>query len=110
MTTMAKKKNTRTIPIGSKCKYSFDTRTWKNQILDQWHRFAEDSKATHRVVIRDGDVGLDTEWPVNMKDVLIERQHEHNQHKQCIEHCKEEHRFVSQLFQSSSYQSLQYIV
>ena len=28
MTTMAKKKNTRTIPIGSRCKYSLVTMIW----------------------------------------------------------------------------------
>ena len=43
------------------------------------------------VVISDGDVGLDTKWPVNVENIFVESQHEHNQDKQSIEDGKEKH-------------------
>ena len=52
------------------------------------------------VIFSEGPVLLDPEGPVNVQDVLVQRQHEHNQHEQRVEHGKEEHRLVPQLLQS----------
>ena len=56
---------------------------------------------TNLIVICNCDIGLDSKRPVNMENIFVEGQHEHNQDEQGVEHGKEEHRFVSQFLQSS---------
>ena len=48
----------------------------------------------------DCDVLLDPERPVNVENVFVERQHEHDQHEEGVEHGEKEYGFVSQLLQS----------
>ena len=48
----------------------------------------------------DCDVLLDPERPVNVENVFVERQHEHDQHEERVEHCKIEDGHVAQLFQA----------
>ena len=43
---------------------------------------------------------LDPERPVNVEDIFVERQHEHDQHEERVEHCEIEHGHVAQLFQA----------
>ena len=57
-------------------------------------------------IIRQGEVLLDAPGPVDVQHVLVQRQHEHDQHEQRVEHREEEHRFVPQLFEPSSNFSL----
>ena len=63
-------------------------------------------KKQYLIIISDGDVGLDSEWPVDVENILVESQHEDNQHEEGVEHGKEEHCFVSQLLQSLSDEGL----
>merc|ERR1719150_727546 len=58
------------------------------------------------VVIRDGDVSLDSKWPVDVKNVLVEGQHEHNQHEEGVEHGEKEDGLVPQFLQPLSDLSL----
>ena len=48
----------------------------------------------------DCDVLLDPERPVNVKNVFVEREHEHDEYEERIEHRKIEHRHVAQLFKA----------
>ena len=61
---------------------------------------------TNLIVICNCNIGLDSKGPVNMENIFVEGQHEHNQDEQGVEHGKEEHRFVSKFLQSSCDQSL----
>ena len=63
--------------------------------------------ASNLIVIGDSNVGLDTEGPVNVKNVLIEGQHKDNQDEEGIEHGKKEHWLVPQLLESGGDNSLQ---
>ena len=51
--------------------------------------------ASNLIVIGDGNVGLDTEGPVNVENVFVEGQHKDNQNEERIEHGEEEHGLVS---------------
>ena len=50
--------------------------------------------------LSDCDVLLDPERPVDVEDVFVEREHEHDQHEQRVEHCEIEHCHVAQLFEA----------
>ena len=48
----------------------------------------------------DCDILLDPEGPVNVENIFVEREHEHDEHEERIEHCKIEHCHVAQLFEA----------
>lgn len=50
-------------------------------------------------IFSDGDVLLDSERPVDVKRVLVQREHEHDQDEEGVEHGKEEHRLVAKFLQ-----------
>ena len=52
--------------------------------------------------LSDCDVLLDAQWPVYVEDVLIQRQHEHDEYEEGVEHGKVEHSHVPQLLQAFS--------
>ena len=52
------------------------------------------------IIISDGDVGLDSKWPVDVENILVQSQHEDNQDEEGVEHGEEEYSLVSQLLQS----------
>ena len=52
------------------------------------------------MILSDGNVLLDAEGPIDVQDVLVERQHEHDQHKQRVEDGKEKDGLVAQLLQT----------
>ena len=47
------------------------------------------------IIISDGDVGLDSKWPVDVENILVQSQHEDNQHEEGVEHGEKEYGFVS---------------
>ena len=57
-------------------------------------------KKQYLIIIGDGDVGLDSKWPVYVENILVQSQHEDNQHEEGVEHGEKEYGFVSQLLQS----------
>ena len=63
--------------------------------------------ASNLIIIGDSNVGLDTEGPVNVENVLIEGQHEDNQDEEGIEHGEKEHWLIPQLLKPSGDNSLQ---
>ena len=63
-------------------------------------------KKQYLIIISDGDVGLDSKWPVDVKDILVQSQHEDNQHEEGVEHGEKEHGLISQLLQPLGDQGL----
>ena len=61
--------------------------------------FAEVASAAHLVSFCDGDVLLDAERPVDVQHVLVQRQHEHDEDEESIEHGEVEDSHVPQLLQ-----------
>ena len=56
-------------------------------------------KKLYLIIISDGDVGLDSKWPVDVENILVQSQHEDNQDEEGVEHGEKEHGLVSQLLQ-----------
>ena len=65
------------------------------------------ARAANLIILGQSPVLFDTEGPVNMQDILVQGQHEYNQHEQSVEDGKEEYRLVSQLLETSCNFSLQ---
>ena len=58
------------------------------------------------VIVSDGDISLHSKRPVDVKDILVESQHEDNQHEEGVEHGEKEDGLVPQLLQPLSDESL----
>ena len=71
--------------------------------LSTMHQQAIVYCAANLIILGQSTVLLHAKRPVNVQDVLVQRQHEHNQHEQGVEDSKEEYRFVPQLLQSKCY-------
>ena len=56
----------------------------------------------HLFILRDGDVLLDSQRPINVEDVLVQSQHEHDQHEESVEHGEEEDGLVAELAEALS--------
>ena len=60
------------------------------------------SMLSNLIAFSDCDVLLDSQRPVYMEDVLVQRQHEHDEDKEGVEHGKVEHSHVPELLQAFS--------
>ena len=66
----------------------------------QWATPFLSAHGSNLIILRDGNVLLDAKRPVDVEDVLVEGQHEHDQHKQRVEDGKEKDGLVAQLLQA----------
>ena len=58
-------------------------------------------------VLSEGNVFLDAPRPRDVQHVLVQRQHEHNQHEQRVEHGEEEDAAVPEVLEAGSDFSLE---
>ena len=58
-------------------------------------------QAANLSILSHSNVLFDTEGPVNMQNILVQGQHEHNQDEQSVEDSKEKYWLVPQLLETS---------